>query len=275
MKDLSDKLVVFVLYVFMVVVAAWVLIPYFWMFSASLSELQDLFKWPPNIFPWPIHPSNFVLVWGDIQRFFFNSIIASVLPTFAHLFFDSLAGFVFAKMKFPGKEPLFLAVLATMMLPFEVRVLPLFIMTRMMNWINTYESLIFPFIMGAFGIFLFRQFITPIPDELIEAARIDGCSYFRIYWSIIMPLCRAPLMALAIFTFLWRWNDFFWPLIVTNTFDMRTLPVGLTLAFQDLYGSQWNLLMAAAVIAFLPGVLLFVFLQRYVMAGAVLSGVKR
>ena len=206
-------------------------------------------------------------------RFLFNSFFVASVITLSHLFFDPLAGYVFAKYEFPLKHVIFLLILGTLMLPFFVRMIPLYVMMADVGWLNTYQGLIVPFLMSAYGIFLMRQFIQPIPTDLIDAARIDGATEFGIYWRIILPQCKPALAALGLFTFVFQKNEFIWPLILTNTTNMRTMTIGLTLFNQE-YFTQWQFTAAGALILFVPCLLLFIATQRWFVRGIVLSGLK-
>jgi multiple sugar transport system permease protein len=210
---------------------------------------------------------------APFARFFFNSVIVALMITLAHLFFDPLAGYVFAKYRFPLKNVLFLFIMGTLMIPFFVRMIPLYIMMGQWDWLNTYQALIVPFIMSAYGIFLMRQFIRPLPTELIDAARIDGCSEFGVYWRVILPQVKPALATLGLFTFLSHWDELLWPLVVVNTTSMRTMPIGLTLFNQE-YTTQWQYTAAGAIVLFIPALILFFITQRYFVRGIVLSGLK-
>ncbi|NUR83337.1 MAG: carbohydrate ABC transporter permease [Nonomuraea sp.] len=206
-------------------------------------------------------------------NFIVNSLVVSGCITAAHLLFDPLVGYVFAKFRFPLRNTLFVALLATLMVPFFVRMIPLYVMMAQLNWLNTYQGLITPFLMDAFGIFLMRQFIQPIPDDLISAARIDGASEFGIYRRIILPQTRPALAVLGLFTFVFQWNEFLWPLVATTTPEMRTIPVGLTLFNQE-YFTLWHLTAAGSVILFVPTAVLFLVSQRYFVRGITLTGLR-
>jgi multiple sugar transport system permease protein len=206
-------------------------------------------------------------------RYFFNSLIVGVCTTLLNVFFAALTGYGFAKYNFWGKNFLFISILSTLMIPFQAIMVPLFIIVRDFGWLNTYQGLIIPWAISAFGVFLMRQFILSIPNELMDAARIDGDSEFGIFWHVILPLSKTPLVTLAIFTFLDSWNNLLWPLIIITKTDMRTVSLGLT-EFQTLHGTAYNLLMAGSTIATIPILLLFIFLQRYFIRGVVLSGLK-
>jgi ABC-type glycerol-3-phosphate transport system permease component len=200
--------------------------------------------------------------------------LVSIPLVLLNLFFCSLAGYVFAKFDFPGKRILFLMVLATIMIPFQVTMIPAYKILTTLGWNNSYLGLIVPGMVGAFGVFLMRQFMMSIPTELIEAARIDGASEFRIYLQLILPSSKPALAALAIFIFLESWNSFLWPLIVIDTPDMRTLPLGLAL-LKTQFVAQWPLIMIATLLSSLPIVIVYIVFQRQFIRGILLSGIKQ
>ncbi|HEX2134234.1 MAG TPA: carbohydrate ABC transporter permease, partial [Actinophytocola sp.] len=210
---------------------------------------------------------------APFANFIVNSLVVAGAITVSHLLFDPLVGYVFAKFRFPFRNTLFLLVIATMAIPFFVKMIPLYVMMSNLGWLDTYQGLITPFLMDAFGIFLMRQFIQPVPDELIDAARIDGVSEFGIYWRIVLPQVKPALAVLGVFTFVFQWNEFLWPLVATSTEEMRTIPVGLTLFSQE-YFTIWNLTAAGAVLLFLPTALLFLASQRFFVRGIAITGMK-
>jgi multiple sugar transport system permease protein len=249
------------------------LVPFAWMLSTSLKQPGDVFIYPPQWIPQPVQWENYretvtVMPFG---RFYLNSIIQAVAVTVLQLLTASLAAFAFARLRFRGRDVLFLLYLATMMIPFPVTMIPNFIIMRYLNWIDTFRALILPPAFSAFSTFLLRQYFMCIPLEMDDAARVDGASSFRIWWQIILPLSGPALATLAIFTFLGQWNSFLWPLIVTNSEEMRTLPVGLA-AFQGQYSVQWHLLMAGSVIAVLPILVIYIAGQKWFVRGITLTG---
>lgn len=253
--------------------SAVMLLPFAWMVSTSLKLPRDIFTFPPTWIPHPIAWSNYAQTWRAMPfgRFYLNSFIVATSVTVLQLLSSSLAAFAFARLRFPGRNALFLLYLATLMVPFQVTMLPNFISMRLLGWYNTYQALILPPAFSAFSTFLMRQYMLGLPMDLDEAARMDGANSWRIWWQIILPLSGLVLAALAIFTFLNSWNDFLWPLIITDSLNMRTLPVGLS-AFQGQYGVRWNLLMAGSVIAMLPVIMVYMIGQRYFIRGITLTG---
>lgn len=262
-------------YVFVILCCALTILPLAYMISLSLQSSADIFSGNPVLWPSTMHFDNFVTLFdrAPFGRFFLNSVIMAGLITIAHLILDPLAGYAFAKFEFPFKRTLFIVVLATLMIPFFVRMIPVYVMFSNIGWLDSYKALVVPFLCDAYGIFLMRQFIEPLPDELIDAARVDGASELRIYARVILPQAKPALAVLALFTFVFQWNNFLWPLIATSTTAMRTMPVGLTLFNQE-YFTQWNLTAAGSVVLFIPTALLFFFTQRYLVRGIALTGLK-
>jgi len=252
------------------------LAPFIWMISTSFKSTESVFTFPPQ---WiPEHPTieQYQALFREVNflQFFKNSIIVAIGITLFSLFLNSLGGYAFAKYRFPGREKIFALLLATMMVPGQITMIPVFLMLKSVGLINSYWGLIIPAGASAFGIFLMRQFITTIPNDLIESARIDGCSEFRIYWSIILPLCKPVLAALGIFTFMGSWNAFLWPLIVMIKENMYTLPVALA-NLSGQYATKFGLLMAGAVVVVAPVIIVFVLAQRYVIRGVAVTGLKQ
>ncbi|MBV7335450.1 carbohydrate ABC transporter permease [Chloroflexi bacterium TSY] len=236
------------------------IVPFLWMLSTSLKNDQQAYIFPPIWIPSPIMWSNYITTWQALpfDLFFLNSTIVSVFVTFGQLATCSLGAFAFARLHFPARDKLFILYLATMMIPFQVTMIPVFILVRELKWIDSYQGLIIPLIFSAYGTFLLRQFFMSIPQELEDASKIDGCGYFRIYWNIMLPLSKPALATLGIFVFMWSWNNFLWPLLITNTLEMKTLPLGLAF-FLGQYTIYWNLLMVGATITLLPVLIVFFF----------------
>jgi multiple sugar transport system permease protein len=263
--------------------------PWAWMISASFQPIGDIFDWPPS---WiPEHPtlSNYsrFLATADLGLLFYNSGLIAILVTLLQLFFNSLAAYTFAKRRFPGRDFLFLLMLSTLMIPGQVTLIPAYLILQHMpwfggndwlgqgghGWLDSRWGLIVPGAVSTYGIFLLRQYMKTIPDELLDAARIDGASEFRMYAQIVLPLSVPALAAMGIFTFTYNWNDFFWPLIIISSPQLRTLPLGLAL-FVVKNRTVWDLVMAGSVIATLPVLLLFLVFQRHFIRGIALTGMK-
>lgn len=252
-------------------------VPFLWMVSTSLKNLDEVYSYPPTFIPHVIAWRNYIEAFRRVPfgRFFFNSGYISLAVVLGQLFTCSLAGYAFARLRFPGRDLIFMSYLATMMIPFAVLMIPLFITMRTIGWVNTHYALIVPSLATAFGTFLMRQFMLTLPRELEDAARIDGCSYFRLYWRIILPLTKPALATLGILTFMNVWNDFLWPLIVISSVPMKTLPLGL-LMFQEqsTMKTPWQLVMAAATFSIIPILIVFTLGQKYYVQGIVTSGLK-
>lgn len=249
------------------------LIPLIWMIATSLKPESEAISFPPTLIGSEFAFRNYFEAWNFIPfaRYFINTIFVSVSIVTLELLTASLAAYAFARLKFPGRDFLFLLYLGTLMIPIQVTIIPQFILMNYFGWVDTYQGLILPNAFTAFGTFLLRQFFMGIPYELEEAAKIDGCSRFGLYWRIILPLAKPALAALAVFSFVNQWNNFLWPLIMTNSETMRVLSVGLQ-AFQLQYGTLWHLMMAAAAITIIPSIIFFSFFQRYLEEGITMTG---
>jgi multiple sugar transport system permease protein len=249
------------------------IIPFVWMIATSLKPAKEVFL--GYFFPMAPTLENYVLVLNKVPfaRWYLNSLIVATCTTLSVAFFDSLTGFVLAKYEFPGKNVIFVFILSTLMVPTEMLVIPWFILSNNLNWVDTYWGIMFPGVITAFGTFLMKQFMEGVPSELLDAARMDGVSEFGLFWRIALPLVKPALAALCIFTFLGNWNAFLWPVIITEKMDMRTVPVGLAF-FSGEAGSSWELIMAGASMATVPVLIVFLFLQRQIIKGIALTGLK-
>jgi ABC-type glycerol-3-phosphate transport system permease component len=253
-----------------------VFFPIAWAVSTSLKEPGDIFLFPPTWLPNPIRWQNYVqaLTTADFGRYFLNTAFITLVDIAAKVMSCSLVAFAFARLRWWGRDVLFMVMLSTLMLPQQVTLIPQFIVYRQLGWIDTFLPLIVPNLFGGpFFTFLLRQFFLSIPTDLDDAARIDGCSSWSVYWRIILPLSRPALMMVAIFVFNVTWNDFFGPLIYLHNRNNYTISLGLQ-AFQTQAGPEWHLIMAASLVAMLPVLVLFFFGQRYFIQGVVFSGVK-
>lgn len=252
------------------------IVPFLWMINTSFKESSKIFNFQliPNPFRWQNYLE--VLEKTPFHLFYLNSVYIAVLVTVGTIFFGSLAGYAFAKLSFRGSSILFLCLLSTMMIPIEVITIPLFLLMRDLGLINTHVPLIVIPILGpagVFGVFIMRQFFLLVPKELEEAAKLDGCSYFRIYWNIMLPLSKPAVATLTIFTFLTSWNEFYEPLIYINSKNLMTLPLGLA-QFTDEVGTKWELLMSASVMATIPLLIVFFFAQKQFIEGVTMTGGK-
>lgn len=255
--------------------------PVLWMVLTSLKPESQVISAPPRWLPDRL--SDFTLAnyrdvlfsprGVDLVRAFVNSSLVAVVGTVVTVVVDVLAGYVFARMRFPGRNVLFAVVVASLIVPSEILLIPNYVTVWKLGWLNSYNALIIPPLAGAFGVFLMRQFMLGIPRDLEDAARIDGAGRFRILWTVVLPLSRGPVAALAIFTFLGYWNEFTWPYISINQADRMTLPVAL-IQFQGDYWSNYGQLMAGAAISALPAVLLFLVAQRLIIRSITVTGIK-
>jgi len=255
--------------------AALVLIPFAWMVATSFKTQQDIFSHPNSLLPSEWTFAAYREVWQSLPfgRLVLNSVIFAVGVTVLSVFFDSIAAYALARLDFRGKNLAFILVIATLMVPYQITLIPLFETVFKLGWLDTYQGLIVPRATNAFGIFLLRQFFLSIPRDLDAAARIDGAGEFRIYAQIIMPLAKPALATLAVFHFMYNWNDFLWPLVITSRTEMRTLPSGLTL-FAGQFVTDHAVLMAGATISLLPLALAFFLAQRYFVRGVTTTGIK-
>lgn len=247
--------------------------PIAYMLSTSL-------KWPHEVYNVNLIPEEptidnyrFVLADGRFLGWIANSLIIAVATTISNVLFDSLVGYTLCKFKFPGRYIIFIAILSTLMIPTEMLVIPWYLMSQQFGWLDSYWGIMFPGMMTAFGTFLMKQFFETVPDDFIEAARIDGLNELQIWWTVAMPLVKPALAALAIFVFLGNWTAFIWPLIVTNSVEMYTLPVGLS-GFGDEADVAWELIMTGAAISTLPTLVVFLIFQRFIIRGVVMAGLK-
>ncbi len=251
------------------------IVPFAWMISTSLKSGQYVLSMPPQLIPNPATLDSYRRIFElyPIGRMLFNSLFVAGLTTIGQLITCSMAAYAFARLKFRGHNFVFLLYLATLMVPFQVTITPLFILMRIFGWINTYQGLILPGVFSAFGTFMLRQAFMTIPTEYEEAACMDGASPLTIFLKIILPLSKPALATLSVFAFMGSWNSFMWPLFIVREETLMTLPVGLA-TLQGRWLTEWNLVMAGAVITVLPMLLLYLFAQKYLVQGYVMSGLK-
>ena len=249
--------------------------PFVWSTLTSFKTLGEAIQVPPTILPEQFRWENYAQVFTQLPflAFYENTIIVTAVKVVGVLITSSLAGYAFARIDFPGRKVLFALYLAVLMVPYQIFLLPQFLIMAKLGWVNTLLALIVPGLFDAFGTFLLRQFFMGLPRELEDAAKIDGCNHFQIYWRIMLPLAKPGLIALAIFTFLWSWNDFLWPLVVINS--PERMPLGAGLAFlQGQYLTDFPLLMAGAMLSTLPVIAVFVVMQRQFVEGVASTGIK-
>lgn len=252
-----------------------VISPFLWMILTSFKDMSEIYVYPPEWLPERFNFDNYVKAFtaAPFGRYYFNSLVVAFAVTLGQLITCSMAAFAFARLRFKGRDVLFYIFLGTMMIPYNVTMIPSFMVLYWLGWIDSYYALIVPGLASAFGTFLLRQFFITIPRELEEAAYIDGASRFQVLRKIIVPLARPALATLAIFTFMGVFNDFIWALIVINSEQMQTVQLGLAI-FRDRYLTEWDLLMAGSVTAVLPILIVFFFAQKYFIKGITLSGLK-
>ncbi|MFA5164520.1 MAG: carbohydrate ABC transporter permease [Candidatus Omnitrophota bacterium] len=274
-KARQQRLLKTFVYIFLAIGSFIMVVPFVWMIVTSFKPLDEINTYPPSFFirkpTFAAYLELFRII--PMGRYFMNSLIVTSAITLANIFFCSLAGYAFAKHRFFGRDKLFLLLVGSMMIPWQVNLIPSFVIIKKFGWLNSFYGLIIPAMSGAFGIFLMRQFIMNIPDDLIDAAKIDGCSEFTIYRKVILPLIQPALASLAIFTFMGQWNNFVWPLVVIYSSKMRTIPLALSV-LNGQFGTNFAMVMAGAVIATLPVLIVFVAFQKYFIKGIALTGLK-
>lgn len=263
------------LYAFLAIISLIMILPFLWMISASLKSELEVFGFPIKWIPSEIKWSNYSKIWTEMPflTYYLNTIKIAVIVTLVQLFTCSLAAYAFSKIEFPGRDKVFLGYLCTMMIPYQVIMIPQFIIIRNIGLVDTHMSLILTAAFAPFGVFLFRQFFLGIPNELSEAARIDGCNEFLIYSRIVLPLAKPAAASLTIFTFVDRWNDFLGPLIYINSDSLKTLQLGMR-NLQTELSSSYALLMAAAVCASIPTIIVYLLAQDFFVEGIAATGVK-
>ena len=249
--------------------------PFIWMLLTSFKSFQEAIHVPIVWLPQEWLFSNYTTVLQKLNFgvYYRNTIFVTLCILFGQLFLCSLAGFAFARLKFPGKNLIFFLILSVLMVPPQMTLIPRYLMMDYLGWVDTFKGLIIPMIPSAYGTFFLRQFFRSLPQELEDSAKIDGCSYFRIYWNIMLPLCTSALVAYGILNFLASWNDLLWPLIVTNSENMRVLSIAMA-SMQGQNGTQYQLLMAASVMATIPTVIVFIFGQKHFIKGIAMTGLK-
>lgn len=266
-----------IVYTVLTIAALCMAIPYIWMIVTSIKPIEEIQTYPPSftVRNPTVEPYRELFYLLPMGRYLFNSFFVASVVTLCNVFFCSLAGYAFAKHNFYGRDKIFLLLLSAIMIPYQVNLIPGFIIVKNLGWLNSFYALIIPNLAMAFGVFLCRQYIMSIPNDLIDAAKIDGCSEFAIYRLIIFPLIKPALATLAIFTFLSQWNSFVWPLIVINTSSMRTVPLALSaLSSQFGFGANVAMVMAGATVVTLPALIVFIFFQKYFIKGIASIGFK-
>jgi len=249
--------------------------PFLFSLSISFNADKNVFEWPIRLIPETFTLDNYKNVWNELPfgKWLFNSVLVTLVQTVTNVFFSALAGFAFARLEFKGRKFIFGLLLSSLMIPGIILLVPKFIILNEFQLINSYGGLIIPGLVGVTNIFLMKQFFETIPKDLEQAALIDGCSYFRIFWQVFLPISKPALAAVAIYTFQGSWNEFLWPVIVTYTEDMYTLPLGMASLRTELL-TDWPLLMAGTILISLPTLMIFIIFQRYFVQGVASSGLK-
>jgi len=251
------------------------LLPFWWMLVTSLRLPQQVYSLPPDLWPERWHWENYgeVLRAAPFARYFLNTLLVASLTTLGNLLLSSMAGYAFARLEFRGRDTVFWLFLASMMIPGQVTMIPVYLLVSSLGWVDTFYGLIVPGLVGAYGVFLCRQFFLTLPPDLENAARLEGASELRIFWHIALPLARPVLAVLGVFSFMGAWTDFLWPLLMTNSQSLRTLEVGLSV-FKTQYTVNWPLQMAASLLIQLPILVLFLLAQRHFTRGIAIGGLK-
>jgi len=271
------------IYIILIAVAFVYFTPFVYSILGSFMTTREVRAYPPTFLPskfitgeWSTLLDNYAEIWRAMHflRWIFNSVFVAVSVTIGNLFFASLAGYAFARLKFPGRDKFFMLLLGTMMIPGAVTMIPGYIIYARLGWLDTYYVLIIPALASVFNIFLMRQFYQTIPEDLFDAARMDGCSLFGIFWRIMLPLARPALAALAIYTFMGQWNNFMGPLLYMSDMDMWTLPLGITWIGRETYFERYNIVLAGSMFNALPTLIVFIIFQKYFIKGIALTGLK-
>jgi len=267
---------VFTLYVLLAIVAVIFVFPLYWLASSSFKELEDIYTYPPVLLP--KHPTlaNYPAAWGaaPFGNFYVNSVVTTLAGTGLELVNAVFVAYAFVFLPFPGKKVLFTILLASLMVPIYVTILPNYLTVASLGWLNTYEGIVIPSAAVAFGAFLLRQHMLTLPKEVIEAATLDGAGHLRRLWHVVLPLSRPMVVTFGLISLVGKWNDFLWPLIVTNTDRMRTLPVGISFLFREEGVLDWGLIMAGTVFVVLPILLIYLAGQRHIVAGLSQGAIK-
>ncbi len=263
------------LYLFLLAGAFLMAVPFIWMLLTSLKAPDEVLTIPPKLLPSVLNFKNYSYAFAaaPFGLYFLNSFLVTAVSTFLQVVTSALAAYAFARFEFRGKKILFLLFLGTMMIPIEVTLVPNYIILKNLGWLDTYMALIIPWAVSVFGIFLMRQFFISLPKELFDQAQIDGCTHWQILWKIVFPISRPVFITVSVFSMVGSWNSFLWPLIMTSSESMRTVPVGLAY-FSFEYATRYHLMMAAALFATLPVIIVYFFAQKYFIEGIATTGMK-
>ncbi len=263
-------------YALLILVGVIFFLPVFWMLSASLKDLREIYTFPPQWIPLTPRWQNYIDAWNaaPFGRFYTNTLITTAIGVAAELLFGTMTAYAFVFIPFPRKDLLFLLMLTALMIPIQVTMLPNYLTVANLGWLNTYAGIIVPGASVAFGTFLLRQHFLTLPKEILEAARLEGAGHFQLLTKIVLPLSRPIFVTVGLIALVTKWNDFLWPLIVTNRIEMRVLPVGLAYLFDQEGNSQWGVIMAATIFVVAPILLVFAWAQRHIIAGLTAGATK-
>lgn len=250
--------------------------PYLWMLSTSLKDLPGVTQFPPALLPIPPHWENYARAWssGPFLRYALNNAVQTVAILVLQLFFGCLAGYAFAKLRFPGRDVCFLVVIACLIVPPQVRFVPLYMLFSRVGLLNTYASLVLPYAVSALGTFLIREAFMQVSDDIVDAARVDGAGTFTLVFRILVPIAKPTIVAFSLFSVVYHWNDFFWPLVMTTTEAVRTLPVGVAMLREEGTGARWHVIMAGSVFVVAPVLLAFLVAQRQIIRAFTFTSLK-
>jgi sn-glycerol 3-phosphate transport system permease protein len=251
-------------------------LPVYWMIIGSLKSTQEIYQIPPSWVPRVLTFLNFPIAWNSAPfgRYYFNTVIITLFGSGFELFFAVVSAYAFAFLRFPKKDWVFLALLAALMVPAQVTILPNYLTIADLGWINTYQGIIVPGASVAYGTFLLRQYYRTLPIDILDAARVDGATHLRTLWSIVLPLAKPAIVSFALLSIVAKWNDFLWPLLVTNTKEMRVLPIGIYWLMVEEGAIEWGVVMAGTLFVVLPVVVIFLYAQRYIVEGIAAGAVK-
>jgi ABC-type glycerol-3-phosphate transport system permease component len=275
-SKLAVAIALAVKYALLLVIAAVFVVPVFWMLSASFKDLREIYTFPPQWIPSQPKWSNYVEAWNaaPFGRFYINTIITTSVGVAAEVILGTMTAYAFVYLPFPRKDLLFLLLLAALMVPIHVTILPNYLTIANLGWLNTYQGIIIPGASVAFGTFLLRQHFLTLPLEILEAARMEGASHLQLLTRIVLPLSRSILVTVGLIALVNKWNDFLWPLIVTNQTSMRVLPVGLAYLYDQEGANQWGIIMAATIFVVLPILAIFIWAQRHIISGLTAGATK-
>lgn len=264
-----------IIYIILIAGSVMMLVPFLWMILTSFKTYEETVAIPMVWFPSEWRTSNYteVLMRLDFLKYYKNTIIVTVLTVVLMMLFGSMSAYAFARMNFPFKNVIFAALLTIFMVPGQLTMIPKYLIISKLKWVDTLAGIIVPNVFSVYTMFLLRQFFASLPGELEDAGKIDGCSYFRLYWNISLPLCKSGMVAMTVLNVLWAWNDLLWPLIATSTDKLRVLSVGIS-TLQGQHGTDYPLLMAAGVMAVIPMAIMYIIGQKYFIAGIAFTGVK-